>query len=82
MPYLRPYAAYSRDYLGSSDEGCFGYHTDWFCEKCNHELKHYRFDLDNIEKDFLPRFKEFYTSEAMRTCTECGHVMEADERFI
>jgi 3-hydroxyanthranilate 3,4-dioxygenase len=54
----------------------------WFCEKCNHELKHYRFDLENIEKDFLPRFKEFYTSEAMRTCSECGHVMEADERFI
>lgn len=54
----------------------------WFCEKCNHELKHYRFDLENIEKDFLPRFKEFYTSEAMRTCTKCGHVMDADERFI
>lgn len=54
----------------------------WFCEKCNHELKNYRFKLDNIEKDFLPRFKEFYTSESLRTCNKCGHVMEADERFI
>jgi len=54
----------------------------WFCEKCNTELKHYRFKLDNIEKDFLPRFKEFYTSESDRTCTKCGHLMDADERFI
>lgn len=54
----------------------------WFCEKCNTELKHYRFKLDNIEKDFIPRFREFYTSETMRTCSNCGHVMEADERFI
>lgn len=53
----------------------------WFCEKCNHELKHYRFTLENIEKDFIPRFKEFYGSAEMRTCTNCGHVMEVDPRF-
>jgi len=54
----------------------------WYCEKCNSELKHYRFKLDNIEKDFLPRFKEFYTSEELRTCKNCGHVMESDSRYI
>ena len=54
----------------------------WFCDKCNHKLKEYRFPLNNIEDDFLPRFKEFYTSEEMRTCDACGHVMESDERFI
>lgn len=54
----------------------------WFCEKCNHQLKEYRFPLSNIEEDFLSRFKEFYSSEEMRTCTSCGHVMEADERFV
>lgn len=54
----------------------------WFCEKCNTELYHYRFPLENIEKDFLPRFKEFYTSEALRTCKNCGTVMEADPKFI
>lgn len=54
----------------------------WYCEKCNTELKNYRFKLDNIEKDFLPRFKEFYTSEDLRTCKNCGHVMEADKRYI
>jgi 3-hydroxyanthranilate 3,4-dioxygenase len=54
----------------------------WFCEKCNHKLKEYRFPLKNIETDFIPRFKEFYTSEEMRTCSECGHIMEADKRFM
>lgn len=54
----------------------------WFCEKCNHPLHTEKFPLDNIEKDFLPRFKKFYTSEELRTCKNCGALMEADERFI
>lgn len=54
----------------------------WFCEACNHPLKSYKFKLENIEKDFLPRFKEFYGSEEDRTCESCGKVMEADERFV
>jgi 3-hydroxyanthranilate 3,4-dioxygenase len=53
----------------------------WFCENCNEELKSYRFHLENIEKDFIPRFREFYSSEAMRTCKSCGHVMATDPRF-
>ena len=53
----------------------------WYCESCNHPLKSYRFFLDNIEKDFLPRFKEFYSSETMRTCEKCGTTMEVDARF-
>jgi len=54
----------------------------WFCEKCNHTLHEYRFHLDNIEKDFIPRFREFYGSEEFRTCKKCGAVMEADPRFV
>lgn len=54
----------------------------WFCEKCNNPLKEFKFHLDNIEKDFLPRFKEFYGSEDSRTCAKCGTVMEADPRFV
>jgi len=54
----------------------------WFCDNCNHQLQSYRFKLDNIEKDFLPRFKEFYSSEDARTCNKCGTVMEIDERFV
>ena len=54
----------------------------WFCEKCNHKLHETYFVLENIEKDFIPRFKEFYGSEEMRTCKNCGHAMEADPRFV
>jgi 3-hydroxyanthranilate 3,4-dioxygenase len=54
----------------------------WFCEKCNHKLHETYFVLENIEKDFIPRFREFYGSEEMRTCKNCGHVMETDPRFV
>lgn len=54
----------------------------WFCEDCNNLLKEYKFHLTNIEKDFLPRFREFYGSEESRTCSQCGNVMEADPRFV
>lgn len=53
----------------------------WFCDHCNHPLKTYKFKLENIEKDFLPRFKEFYSSKELRTCKNCGEVMGIDERF-
>ena len=54
----------------------------WYCENCNHHLHTYRFPLENIEKDFLPRFKEFYGSEDLRTCKACGHIMEVDPKFV
>lgn len=53
----------------------------WFCDNCNHKLHETFFILENIEKDFLPRFKEFYASEDLRTCDNCGTTMETDPRF-
>lgn len=54
----------------------------WFCDNCNNKLHETYFPLTDIEKDFLPRFREFYTSLDLRTCKQCGHVMETDERFV
>ncbi len=54
----------------------------WFCENCNNKLHETYFHLTNIEKDFLPRFKEYYGSEELRTCNNCGTVMETDPRFV
>ncbi|MDN5201520.1 3-hydroxyanthranilate 3,4-dioxygenase [Fulvivirgaceae bacterium BMA10] len=54
----------------------------WFCDNCNYKLHETYFPLTNIEKDFLPRFKEFYGSEDLRTCDRCGSVMETDKRFV
>ena len=54
----------------------------WFCDKCNNKLHETYFSQENIETDFQSRFKEFYTSEEKRTCNNCGHIMEIDERFV
>ncbi|GAK96112.1 3-hydroxyanthranilate 3,4-dioxygenase [Nonlabens tegetincola] len=54
----------------------------WFCDNCNHKLHETYFKLDDIEKDFLPRFKQFYGSEEMRTCNNCGTTMPTDPRFV
>ena len=54
----------------------------WFCENCNNKLHETYFELEDIEQDFLPRFKTFYSSKKLRTCEKCNTVMEADERFI
>ena len=54
----------------------------WYCENCNHKLHETFFHLTNIEKDFLPRFREFYGSEEKRTCSSCGQIMEQDPKFV
>ena len=54
----------------------------WFCDNCNTKLHETYFELLNVEQDFLPRFREYYGSEEMRTCKNCGKVMETDERFV
>lgn len=54
----------------------------WFCDNCNNKLHDTYFPLTNIERDFIPRFKEFFASEEMRTCNSCGTVMEVDQRFV
>lgn len=54
----------------------------WYCEKCNNKLHEYIFHLENIEKDFIPRFRQYYASKELRTCKKCGTVMESDPRFV
>lgn len=54
----------------------------WFCDECNNKLHDTYFYLNNVEKDFQPKFREFYGSEELRTCSSCSHVMETDSRFV
>lgn len=54
----------------------------WFCDNCNHKLHDVYFKLENIEKDFLKHFNNFYGNEDLRTCKSCGTVMPVDERFV
>lgn len=53
----------------------------WFCDNCNHKLYEVYFPLQDIETDFLKHFRHFYNSEELRTCDNCGHVMDVDPRF-
>jgi len=53
----------------------------WFCDNCNHKLYDVYFELNDIEKDFLPHFQHFYNSKALRQCNKCGTIMEADKRY-
>jgi 3-hydroxyanthranilate 3,4-dioxygenase len=39
----------------------------WFCDNCNHKIHEVYFELNDIEKDFLPHFKHFYNSKKHRT---------------
>ncbi len=48
----------------------------WFCEQCNNKLYEEYFALDNIATQFQGVFAKFYGSEILRTCKNCGHVME------
>lgn len=48
----------------------------WICEKCHEELYREYFLLDNIETDMPVIFKKYYSNLELRTCKNCGHVME------
>lgn len=53
----------------------------WFCDNCNNKLHEVYFTLNDVEKDFLGHFKDFYGSKDLRTCDNCGTIMEIDDRF-
>jgi 3-hydroxyanthranilate 3,4-dioxygenase len=48
----------------------------WFCESCNNKLYEEYFKLSDITTQFQQVFEKFYTSKELRTCKQCGHVME------
>ena len=54
----------------------------WFCDSCNTKLHEVYFKLEDIEKDFLKHFKDFYSNKDLRTCTNCGTEMPVDPRFF
>ena len=48
----------------------------WYCENCNHKIYEEEFMLKNIETAFKTIFEKFYSSLDLRTCKECGAIME------
>lgn len=53
----------------------------WYCEKCNHKLYEEQFMLKNIETAFKSIFEKYYGSLELRTCSECGSVMEPPQKL-
>ena len=54
----------------------------WFSDTANELLYEEYFHLTNVEKDFLPVFKMFYSDEKLRTCPKTGEIMEVDKKFL
>lgn len=48
----------------------------WYCENCGEKLYEEYFVLHDIETQFPPIFDRFFGSEAHRTCSACGTVMQ------
>ncbi len=48
----------------------------WFCENCNSKLYEEYFELEDITTQFQGVFKRFYSDENLRTCDDCGTVMQ------
>jgi len=49
----------------------------WFCENCNHKLYEEYFELTDIVKQLPPLMSKFYASKELRTCSNCGSVMQS-----
>ncbi len=48
----------------------------WFCENCNEKLYEEYFVLTDITTQFQGVFNRFYSSVDLRTCDNCGTVMQ------
>ncbi len=48
----------------------------WYCENCNNELHRAEFHLGDIVTQLSKLLEEFYSDESMRTCNNCGAIME------
>lgn len=48
----------------------------WFCENCDQKLHEEYMDLTDIVKQLPPIMNKFYSSEELRTCGECGAIMQ------
>lgn len=49
----------------------------WFCENCNHKLHEATFEMTDIVKELPVVINNFMKNKELRTCDNCGEVMEA-----
>lgn len=51
-------------------------HLRWYCEACGEVLYDSDFQLEDLGKQLKPIIEQFYADESLRTCKQCGAVME------
>lgn len=47
---------------------------EWYCPSCNQRLYRAEVKLKSLVRDLPPIFDQFYASEELRTCKNCGAV--------
>lgn len=62
---------------GNEKDGFF-----WYCEKCNHKLHEDFINLTDIVKELPIVMEKFYSSIELRTCKQCGTVMEPPKKLV
>ncbi len=51
-------------------------HLRWYCENCGAVLHDSAFQLVDLGKQLKPVIEEYYANEELRTCKQCGEVMD------
>lgn len=51
-------------------------HLRWYCESCMNVLHDAEFQLEDLGKQLKPIIENYYADETLRTCKECGAVMQ------
>ena len=54
----------------------------WFCEKCDNKLYEEFLPLKDIVAQLPPLMERFYSNEDLRTCKNCGAVMEPPKKLV
>src|SRR5699024_7674922 len=50
-------------------------HMGWFCDNSDHAMHRVTLELSDIATELKAAIEEFNSSEELRTCDNCGHVM-------
>lgn len=45
---------------------------EWYCDQCGHRIHRREVQLESLVADLPPVFEEYYASEELRTCGNCG----------
>lgn len=54
----------------------------WFCENCSNKLYEEYFSLTDIVKQLPPLMEKFYSNKDLRTCKNCGTVMDPPVKTV